>query len=193
MNIVQASTILPAQMRRATFVLLLLMAWASMFQDSRASVGTEGSLEYSVKGAYLLKFGDFVEWPANAFPFADTPLLITVLGDDPFGPMLDQLVKGRTIAGRTVTVKRTHKIEEARNAHILYISQSERNNLKTILLGLQDRNVLTVADFDHPGIAIAFTIDNNKVRFDVNLNQAEQAGLKLSSKLLSVARTVMDK
>ncbi|QAU35368.1 YfiR family protein [Janthinobacterium sp. 17J80-10] len=192
-NLVKASTIIPAPLRPATFVLVLLLAWTSMFQDSRAGVAAEGSLEYSVKGAYLLKFGDFVEWPASAFPFTDTPLLITVLGDDPFGPMLDQLGKGRAIAGRTVTVRRTSKAEEARNAHILYISQSERNNLKAILASLQDRNILTVADFEHPGIAIAFVIDNDKVRFDVNLDQVEQAGLKVSSKLLGVARTVRGK
>lgn len=193
MNIVQASAIIPAQLRRATCALLLIMLWAGALQHGHASTSADGSLEHSVKAAYLLKFGDFVEWPARAFPFADTPLLITVFGDDPFGPLLDQLSKGRSIAGRTVTIRRTHKIEEARNAHIVYVSQSERNNLKTLLAGLQDRNVLTVADFDQPGITIAFVIDNDKVRFDVNLDQAELAGLKLSSKLLSVARTVRGK
>lgn len=192
-DIVKFSNFNLVSMRRLVFILALMMAWASMAQDSQANAGTDNSLEYSVKGAYLFKFGDFVEWPSSAFALPDAPLVIAVLGDDPFGSSLDQLVKRRTIAGRAVTVQRTQRIEEARTAHILYISQSERKNMKAIQLNLQDRNVLTVADFDQPGIAIAFVIDNDKVRFDVNLDQAERAGLKLSSKLLSVARTVMGK
>lgn len=193
MNIVKVSNIKFAQMRLTAIFLVLALAWASVIQDSRAAAGTEDSLEYSVKGAYLFKFGDFVEWPASAFAMSNTPLVIAVLGDDPFGRELDQLARGRTIGGRTVTVQRTHQIEEARNAHILYISQSERNNMKAILLGMQDRHVLTVADFDHPGVIITFIIDNDKVRFNVNLDQAERTSLKLSSKLLNVAKTVRGK
>lgn len=193
MHIVKASNILLAQMRLTAIVLTLALAWAGMIQDSRAAPGTENSLEYSVKGAYLFKFGDFVEWPASAFALPDTPLVIAVLGDDPFGRTLDELARGRTIAGRTVTVQRTEQIEEALSAHILYISQSERNKMKPLLPGMQDRHVLTVADFDQPGIIITFVIDNDKVRFNVNLDQAERASLKLSSKLLNVAKTVRGK
>lgn len=169
--------------------MLVLAAWLGLARDSLAAPGTDPSLEYSVKGAFLFKFIAFVEWPATAFA-ADAPLMIMVLGDDPFGPILDQLAKEYPAQGRPVTVRRTRFIEEARGAHILYISQSEKNNMRTILQALQGRHVLTVADFDHPGIVIAFIIDTNKVRFDINLDQAERFGLKLSSKLLSVARTV---
>lgn len=150
-------------------------------------------MEYSVKGAYLFKFSGFVEWPPGAFPSPAAPLVIGVLGDDPFGRTLDQMMDGQTFEGRPVEVLRTHRIDQVRRAHILFISQSELTRMEVIQSGLQNSSVLTVADFNRPGIVISFVMENNKVRFAVNLDQAERAGLKLNSRLLSVATAVHGK
>ncbi|MGZ5817765.1 MAG: YfiR family protein, partial [Burkholderiaceae bacterium] len=94
------------------------------------------------------------------------------------------------IEGRPVEVVRARRIDQIKNEHILFISQSEKENMASIVANLQGGKVLTVSEFDDPGIVIQFVIENDKVRFDINLDQANHAGIKLSSKLLTVARTV---
>lgn len=157
-------------------------AWAASDYDA--------SLEYSVKAAYLLRFGGFVEWPADSFSRLDEPFVIGVLGEDPFGTTLDRIVATHTVQGRPVIVKRFAKVEQVRGVHVLYISRSEKERLPAITAQLNERNVLTVADADLPGVIVNFVIDGNRVRFEINLDQAERTGLKVSSRLLNVARAV---
>lgn len=177
-------------LRRCALGLVLVAACLGMAVTGLAIESNEQSLEYAVKGAFLYKFGAFAEWPPAAFAAPDAPLVIGIIGDDPFGAKLDQIVYGRTIDGRPIVVWRAQSIEKAQGAHILFISQSERNRLESILSSLQGKHVLTVADFEYPSATINFVIDSNKVRFNVNLDQAERNGVKLSSKLLSVAKDV---
>jgi hypothetical protein len=179
-----------AFMTRERILWLLLAGWLSIYGLAHAAQNAEDSLEYSVKAAFLFKFGGFVEWPPHTLVSTEAPFVIGVLGDDPFGPLLDQIVGGHTIQGRPVVLKRWSRPDQIGAAHILFISQSERGRLPTIVASLQEKNVLTVADFDQPGIIIVFVIENNRVRFEINLDQAERSGLKISSKLLNVARVV---
>jgi hypothetical protein len=178
-------------------LLAVLAVLAALLPDlaysEQAPSRSESLAEYAVKAAFLFKFSGFVEWPPAAFSAPDAPLIIGILGDDPFGPRLEQIVDGQKVGARPVIVRRTHRIDQARNTHILFISPSEEDRMDLIKLGLQNSNVLTVAEFDRPGIAIHFVTENNKVRFEVNLEQARRADLKLSSKLLSVAKSVHDK
>lgn len=153
----------------------------------------DSSLEYSVKSAYVFKFGAFVEWPPTAFETATSPLVIGVVGDDPFGNVLDQTIKDRTVNSRPIQIRRFNHGEQPHDIHILFISQSERKQLDSIVASLH--GVLTIGEFDSSttGTMINFSSEDNKVRFEIDLDQANRSGVKLSSKLLSVARAVRGK
>jgi hypothetical protein len=178
-----------AQMRRAALLLSFAAACFALRAEG-ATGGDDAFAEYSVKAAYLLKFGGFVDWPANAFAGPDAPFVIGVLGEDPFGSVLDQIVGTHTVQGRPVVLKRFTRIDQVRGVNVLYVASSERDNLSAILAALNGKNVLTVSDEDMPGVAVNFVIDRGRVRFDIDLAQAERAGLKISSKLLTVAHNV---
>lgn len=168
----------------------LIATLACVAFSASAQSMTDDTLEYSIKSAFLFKFGEFVEWPPGAFASPEEPLVIGILGEDPFGSRLDQIVTGHSIGGRPVTVTRMRRIDQLRKAHVLFISRSESEHMDSIAAALQGKNILTVADFEHADVAVTFVVENNRVRFDVNLPAADRAGLKLSSKLLSVARNV---
>jgi len=148
--------------------------------------------EYEVKAAFLYKFASFVEWPSSA---ANGPLCIAIWGRDPFGSALDDVVKGKTINGRSFEVKRLHGGQDALTCNIVFISQSEKTRLRAILDRLQGASILTVSDipgFCREGGMIEFELRDEKVHFDINPEAGERARLKLSSKLLSVARIVRE-
>jgi hypothetical protein len=177
-------------MRMLYMTVTVAIASMSLVAIAAAAAPAGEPTEYAVKAAFLFKFGAFVEWPAGAFENATAPLVIGIVGEDPFGESLDRLVANHTIAGHPVVIQRGRQIDEIRNEHILFISQSEKGRMGPILSSLAGKNILTVAEFQNPNIIIEFVVENNKVRFDVNLAQADRAGIKLSSKLLSVARHV---
>ena len=161
--------------------------WAPM-AFPEASDGAS-SLEYNVKAAYLLNFTKFVEWPPSAFADANAPLTICILGDDPFGRMIDQIVEGESVNRHRIVVERLRG-DERKACHLIYFGN---NVFSATMLSGAGTAVLTVGegdDFIHQGGVIAFVLDNRRVRFDINLKAAVSAGLKLSSKLLSVARYV---
>lgn len=144
--------------------------------------------EYLVKGAYLFKFGDFVEWPGNALPKPGQPFVIGILGEDPFGPRLDEAVRGHQIQGRPIQVRRFHQPEEVWDVQILYLGAAGAAQRDLIARSLEGLSILTVCDGDaHPGAVLRFITRGGKVRFAADLAAAEQRQLKLSSKLLSLA------
>jgi len=146
------------------------------------------TLEYQVKAAFLLNFTKFVEWPPQPDP---STMNVCILGDDPFGATIDQLVKGESVAGNRIQVQRVHR-PVPDSCRVLYIGRGEKETAEA----LEDvgSGVLTVgegADFLRDGGIIAFVIDNHHVRFDINQRAAAKAQLMLSAKLLSVAREVI--
>jgi hypothetical protein len=147
--------------------------------------------DYDVKAAYLYNFGRFVEWPAKVTTAG--PFNICVLGDDPFGRALDQTLARETIGNRSVAARRISRPEESIDCQILFISSSETHRLNKIIDTLDKSAVLTVSDIpqfaQHRGM-IQFVPDGNRVRFEVNLNATQKAGLTLSSELLKVATAV---
>ena len=152
------------------------------------------ALEYEVKGVFMYKFGDYVEWPAAAFEGPGTPFTIGILGDDPFDGTLDQIVQNRTIQGRRVTIKRFHRVDEVRGVQILYLGASERERWQKDLQELKGMTILTVSDqARRPGAVITFVLQDKKVRFEIDQDAAGRSGLKLSSKLLSLATSVKKK
>jgi len=148
--------------------------------------------EYDVKAVYLYSFGKFVRWPAETLAKSDS-FPICVLVNDPFGSSLDTAVAGSAIDGKGAEARRISRPQEALDCRILFVSSSETNRLKDILAALDKENILTVSDipqFSKLGGMIQFVQEGNKIRFEVNLAAAENAGLTLSSELLKVATAV---
>jgi hypothetical protein len=168
-------------------VLLALGRGATLAQLPSAS-------EYEVKAAFLYNFAKFVDWPPAAFADQRSAMVIGVLGDDPFGVDLDRAVEDKTVNGRPLVVRRFKRLEDLTACHILFISASESGRLAHILDLLRKSSVLTVDESDqfvHLGGIINFTIRENKVHFVINAEAAQQAGLKISSKLFKVADAVL--
>jgi hypothetical protein len=156
-----------------------------------APSATDERLEYQVKAAFLLNFTKFIEWPVSAFDTSDSPIVICILGDDPFGNALDQIVAGEVVNGRRIVVQRIKRPPPVKTCQALFIGRQEKEVLKNLSdLG---PGVLTIGEgqsFVHDGGMIAFVVENRRVRFGINETAAVSAGLKLSSKLLNVAKSV---
>jgi hypothetical protein len=151
--------------------------------------------EYEVEAAYLSNFGRFVEWPARvgAGQTNNDPFYVCVLGQDPFGSLLDGALRGETIGGGPMVAKRISGPEDAAGCRILFVSSSRDSQLNAILTALGTSNILTVGEmpgFTRRGGMIQFVLDGNRVRFEINLAAAQRAGLTLSSELLKVAVAV---
>lgn len=146
--------------------------------------------EYQLKAAFLYNFAKFIEWPPKAFADGKAPFIIGVLGDNPFGTDLDQVVAGKTINDHPITIRTNLTALEATNCHILFISSSEKKNWPEIFQSLRGTTVLTVGDterFIEAGGIINFVPEAGKIRFQINDDTAKAARLKISSKLLSLA------
>ncbi|MGH9407681.1 MAG: YfiR family protein [Terriglobia bacterium] len=155
--------------------------------SAKASAPTE----YDVKAAYLYNFAQFVQWPGR-MPINGN-FSICVLGMDPFGRSLDKAVAGQTVDRRRVIAKRIETAKDTAGCRILFISSSEAGSLKDVLAELGEESILTVSDipqFVERGGMIDFVLQDNRVRFEVNLAAAKRAGLTLSSQLLKVAARV---
>jgi hypothetical protein len=149
--------------------------------------------EYQVKAAFLFNFIQFVEWPSDAFNTADSPLVIGVLGQDPFGMSLDDTVRGETVNQHGMQVRRYAKVEDVDNCQVLFISNSETARLPEILSKLKGKRILTVGeadDFARRGGVIRFATVANKIRLHINVEAAKEASLIISSKLLRPAEIV---
>jgi hypothetical protein len=148
--------------------------------------------EYQVKAAFLLNFTNFVQWPQGALG-GDT-FIIGILGQDPFGNAIDSL-KGKTVKGRRVIIKRYDDPEDAREADILFISASEKRALPRILKTIRGNSILTVGDskdFARSGVMINLLLLHKRVGFEINLAAAHRDGLQISSNLLKLAQEVFE-
>jgi hypothetical protein len=146
--------------------------------------------EYQVKAVFLFNFAQFVHWPPEAFPEAQAPLVIGVLGDDPFGPYLDETVRGEKVNTHPLVVRRYRRVEEIKSCHVLFISQSEANRLEQIIASLKGRNILTVSDandFGRRGGMVGLVTEKTKIRMRIKLEAVKAANLTISSKMLRVA------
>lgn len=162
------------------------MLWGGLCQ-------ADSPQEYEAKAAYLLNFSRYVSWPAHE---AATPLLVCVLGHDPFGEVLERALQGRSSNGRPLLARRLQQLEQSQGCQLLYIGQSEDRRLPDWLPQLQDRPVLTVGEsprFIRDGGIINLLLVRNTVRFEINLDAASRAGLKISSRMLGVAENVYGK
>jgi hypothetical protein len=183
-----------SRVRRGALLLGLaavLIAWGG--RPLAGEPGPGSLSEYQVKAAYLYYFTTYVDWPADTFSGSGDALVVGVLGEDPFGAILDETLRGKAVGSRRLVVKRIGNIKEARECHILFISASERDRLATILKGLDGAAILTVGEIDHfasRGGQIAFRMEDKKVRFDINVAAVERARLKISAQLMKLGRIV---
>lgn len=171
----------------------LLLAGLLLGGGSRAPGQSAPVNEYQIKAVFLFNFAQFVEWPATAFPDPQAPLILGVLGDDPFGALLDETVRDEKIGRHPLLIQRYRQVEQIGDCHILFISQSERGRLESVLTRLTGRNILTVSDADGfalRGVMIRFITEKGRIRLRINLDAAKAAGLTLSSKLLRPAEIV---
>ncbi|MGH8864711.1 MAG: YfiR family protein [Burkholderiales bacterium] len=157
-----------------------------------AAAADPESLEYAVKAAYLSKFGLFVEWPATAYASPGSALNVCVVGDDPFGAMLDTAAGGQRIDAHPIAVRRLKTVGRDSGCHILYIGSSEAQRTAQIIAAVRGSGVLTVTDAQGSGATgiVNFVIKDNRVRFDIDEEAAAQNGFAISSKLLSLASNV---
>jgi hypothetical protein len=184
---------LPPLARRARLgcALLFSMLWLCLgSENSFAQISTENK----IKATYLFNFPQFVEWPAEAYSSPNSPFIIGILGSDPFGRFLDDLVKGEKVGAHPIEIQRYRSVNEIDHCHLLYVSASEEAHFTTVLQKLDHKPVLNVGEssisFARRGGMISFFPVAGKVRFRVNLEPCETARLKLSSKLLRMAEVV---
>ena len=172
------------------FVVILFPVFAmSMICPSQQ----ESLPEYQVKAVFLYNFAQFVEWPPHAFAEGNAPLIIGILGSDPFGNYIDEIIKGENVNGHPLIVKRCQTIDEIKTCHILFIGSNEKDRVKLICEKLKSRNILTVGDvpnFAKQGGMVRFFIEDNKTKIRINLEAAKKEDLSISSKLLRLAEIV---
>ena len=156
---------------------------------------TGAAQEYQVKAVFLFNFTQFVGWPPGTCADGATPLVIGILGDDPFGSYLDDTVRGEKVGDRPLIVRRYRRLEDVDDCQILFISRSETGHSDQIAARLKDRSILTVSDADQSGKGggiVQFVTRNDRVKLRIDVASAKVAGLTISSKLLRVAEIVGD-
>jgi YfiR/HmsC-like len=175
-------------------VVAMILGW-SLFAGSAVEVAAQSNLsEYQVKAAFLFHFAQFVEWPPETYADVASPLTYCTVGGDPFEGGLDASLKGKTIGGRPVRVLHLREAGESQGCQILFLGIADRKVVSATLAKLNGSPVLTVgesANFAQGGGMIGFLLEDNKVRFNINLDAAERAKLKISARLLTLAKTVI--
>jgi hypothetical protein len=149
--------------------------------------------EYQIKAAFLYNFAKFVEWPSQTFQSTAAPIVICVLGQNPFGHALEEAVAGKVVAGRGLITREVADVKQSSSCQILFIGVSERKRWRDILAGIKTGCVLTVgesAEFTASGGIISLILEDGKVRFQINVDAAAQEKIHISSKLLSLAQVV---
>ncbi|MEQ6118285.1 YfiR family protein [Reichenbachiella sp. MALMAid0571] len=154
------------------------------------------SREYQIKAVFLLNFTQFIEWPEDAFATTDSPLVIGVLGENPFGTQLKETIAGEKINGHPLAVEYYKKVEDINSCHILFVSSSQMPKFEEVVSNLTGKNVLIVDDannYMHQGSMIKFFNQSNKIQFQINPDAIKNTQLTVSSKLLRVAKVVKPK
>lgn len=173
------------------WLVIALVAWSTLPVSA-----AEPLEEYEIKAAFLYRFAQFVTWPEEAFESQEAPLIVAVGGHDPFGRILERTIAGKTVKGRSIEVRRYKRASDLAACHILFIASEESGASWLQSARRRPRAMpLTVGETDafwRDGGVIAFTIEQKRIRFAINTGAAEGAGLRISSKLLSLARLVGD-
>ena len=155
-----------------------------------AAQAADATLEYKVKAVFVLNAARFVTWPASAFSNPDAPVVIGILGENPFGTLLTEVVAGETVKGRQIVVRRVATPE---GCHILFVSRSEQDRLPRVLESAAQSGSLTISEiegFARSGGMVGLVVQNENVRFEVNPAAAARAHINLDARLLRLAKLV---
>jgi hypothetical protein len=183
-------------LRRLGILIALLGMTLHCTSTADAQAGDADSSEYLIKAGFIYNFAKFVEWPSATFSQPDSPIVIGVLGTDPFGSVLDRIVEDKKIGARGFVVKRYKwgkDLKDLKDCKILFVSASEKAHIDEILQSVKGQPILTVGEtpgFAERGGVIRFTVEDNRVRFEVNVDAAHQAELNISSRLLTLAKII---
>jgi uncharacterized protein DUF4154 len=168
---------------------LLVLAVAAL----PAMAPAQQAPEASIKAAFLFKFAGYVEWPPGAFAGPEAPFVIGVAGAEEVASELERLVPGRTVNNRAVAVRRLREGESPRGAHLVFVGRGEAN-ARAAIRAAQQQGALTVTEGERgleSGSSINFVLADDRVGFEVSLESAERSGLRISSRMLAVARRVV--
>jgi hypothetical protein len=164
-----------------------------VFNVAAGNAQSQKELEYKLKAVFLFNFLQFTEWPDSAFTDARAPIILGVVGIDQFGTVLDEVVQSEKVGLHPITVARFRTEDEITKCQALFVCKSEKDNCQTILNGVRGSPTLTVSEisgFSSFGGCIRFYFENSKLRFEINMKALGQAHLRLSSKLLRLARII---
>ena len=178
---------------RSRISALLLLAAFAYCPFSCSVNAAAAPTEDQVEAVFVFNFSHFVEWPPDAFGAPSDPFVIGIVGQDPFGAHLDEVVRGEQVNGHPLQVQRFRSIADIKRCQILFIDQSESSRISSILAALHGRNTLTVSQADgaaEHGVMIQFATESNRIRLRINVESARAAGLTISSKLLRPAAIV---
>jgi hypothetical protein len=182
------------RIRRAGIFTMVCWLFANAFPKAFSLTGE--SVEYPIKLAFLYNFAKFVEWPSDSYRDPNAPLEICIVGHDPFSPDSERELQTRTVAGHPVEVLTLKPTDALRVCHMVFIPITENDHADRIVRGLKGSSTLTVGEaegFAVMGGIINLTVEGNKVHFEVNRLAADRAGLRISSKLLSLAKIVTER
>ncbi len=171
-------------------ILLIVVAFFSIATVSlNIHAADKKPTDYQVKAAFIYNFLKFIKWPADLH---DGSLTLCILGNDPFGNNIE-IIKGKLIGDKEILVKYINSIQDVKEGDILFIASSEKRNIKALIDKINSLCILTIGDtkkYSKKGVIINFYFERKKVRFEINIDTAKRAGLKISSKLLNLAKIV---
>jgi hypothetical protein len=176
--------------RKAVITICGLVLFGLVMGLNFKGLAQEPPSEYQVKAAFMFNFAKFVDWPAEAFAETNSPIVLGILGKNVFGSDLEKTIRDRKVNNHAFKFLPLTSVLEATNCHILFISPSEKDNFTKIISTLHNTSVLTVSETDgflKAGGMINFKFEGNNIRFEISDEAAKKAGLKISSKLLSLA------
>jgi YfiR/HmsC-like len=182
--------------RRLLILLVALGMTLHWTSTAVAQADDADSSEYLIKAGFIYNFAKFVEWPSAAFAQQDSPIVIGIIGSDPFGNIIDRIVEDKKIGNRGFVVKRYkwgRDLRDLRDCKILFVSASEKAHVDDIVQSVRGLPILTVGEtpgFAERGGIIRFTLEDNRVRFEVNVDAAREADLNISSRLLTLAKII---
>ena len=183
------------QIDKVRRVARVLAAWIAVSGVAGIFAQSREASEYQIKAAFLYNFTKFVEWSSEASPGENDPLVICIVGENPFGDNLNSFIKDKTINGHKLVVRQLEPAQDLKGCQIAFISSAARNQLRSIFQNANHAGVLTVGEtegFAAQGGVIDFIREEKKVHFEINVDAAQRTKLKISSKLISLARIVKE-
>lgn len=183
-------------MRRSRLIVAVLLSLSVAVGANAQASASAASSEYLIKAGFIYNFAQLVQWPSAAFSQADSPIVIGILGTDPFGTSIDRVVENKKLDGRSLVVKRlrwSKDLKDLTECNILFVSTSEKEHISDVINIVKWLPILTIGEtpgFAARGGIINLTLEDNKIRFEVNMGAAKQANLNISSRLLALAKIV---